>query len=191
VVLLNGLLHLYLTLDPQQTTNLMLLVVGVGVFFLSALWFGLVMAATLAGWVFIARLAGFSPAWVHFGFGLFMAAGLALIVQMVRIRTLRRLESLRLQAEHNEAARELRDDHLRSGFERLESSAELVPVKQLQSFLPICSCRRNVHNRREYWRQAEDHSQAQFNRGICPDCYARFVKADPDRLNNRKTGPES
>ena len=50
LVLLNSLLHLVLLSEPQQTTNLMLLAVGVGCVFLSTVWLVLVLAATVAGW---------------------------------------------------------------------------------------------------------------------------------------------
>ncbi|MDZ7312100.1 MAG: ATP-binding protein [candidate division KSB1 bacterium] len=102
LVLLNSLLHLYLTYDPLQTTNLVLLVVGVGFLFLSFGWLTLVLVATFVGWSGIALTAP-SPEWPHFGFALFSASVLAVLVHAVRVRTLKRLERLRLQDERRNA----------------------------------------------------------------------------------------
>ena len=46
LVLANSLTHLYLTLEPRQTTNLLLLILGVGILFLDAGWFAVVVFAT-------------------------------------------------------------------------------------------------------------------------------------------------
>jgi hypothetical protein len=99
LVLVNSLVHLYLTAEPQQTTNLVLLIVGVGVFFLSAGWLTLIIALTLGGWVGLAWINSFNPAWQHFGFALFTATVLAILIHLVRVRTMKRLERLRLQNE--------------------------------------------------------------------------------------------
>lgn len=63
----------------------------------------------------------------------------------------------------------------------------LSRVKMLQGLLPICSYCKKIRNDRNYWQQVEgyisDHSEAQFSHGICPDCYARFVQPELDRLH--------
>jgi DNA-binding response OmpR family regulator len=62
----------------------------------------------------------------------------------------------------------------------------LSRVKTLQGLLPICSYCKKIRNDRNYWQQVEgyisDHSEAQFSHGICPECYARFVQPELDRL---------
>ncbi len=103
MVLVNSLLHLYLTAEPQQTTNLVLLIVGVGVFFLSAGWLALIIILALSGWTGLAWMNDFSPAWQHFGFALFTATVLAILVHVVRVKTMKRLERLRLQDEISKA----------------------------------------------------------------------------------------
>jgi PAS domain S-box-containing protein len=108
LVLVNSLVHLGLTSEPQQTTNLMLLAVGVGFLFLSTRWLVLILVATLAGWGGIVWTAEPSPAWLHFGFALFTASVLAVVVHSARVRTLRRLERLRLQDEFRKAELEQR-----------------------------------------------------------------------------------
>jgi two-component system sensor histidine kinase VicK len=99
LVLLNSLLHLHLTSEPQQTTNLMLLVIGVGFFLLSTPWLALVLGLTWVGWGGVVWMADPSPSWVHFGFGLLSASMLSVLVFTVRVRSFRRLEVLRVQDE--------------------------------------------------------------------------------------------
>ena len=67
-----------------------------------------------------------------------------------------------------------------------ELEEALSSVKTLQGLLPICSYCKKIRNDRNYWQQVEgyisDHSEAQFSHGICPECYARFVQPELDRL---------
>ena len=52
-------------------------------------------------------------------------------------------------------------------------------VKQLESFLPICSHCKKIRDDRKYWQEIETYfSQRQgtrFSHGICPDCYEQVV----------------
>jgi len=100
LVLVNSLLHLYLTAEPMQTTNLVLLVIGAGFLFLSTSWLGCGLLVTFISWACVALNATSSPEWTHFGFALFTACVLAFVIQLARIRTFRRLEGLRFQNEH-------------------------------------------------------------------------------------------
>ncbi len=76
LVLVNTLFHLYYLSDAFDTRNLALLCVGIATFFLPCSRLTLVLACTLGVWVIIAWSTGTSPAWLHFAFGLFTAAGL-------------------------------------------------------------------------------------------------------------------
>ncbi|MBN1955408.1 MAG: PP2C family protein-serine/threonine phosphatase [Anaerolineae bacterium] len=96
LVLLNSLLHLALTAEPLQTTNLMLLVIGAGFLLLSTRCLALVITATVIGWLLVVWAAGPSPVWQHFGFALLTSTVLGVLVHTVRVRTLSRLERLRL-----------------------------------------------------------------------------------------------
>ena len=95
--LLNGLLRLYLTAEPRQTTYLLLLIVGVGFLFLSGRWLTVVVAATWVGWGVVFALLTPSSEWIHFGFALLIATGLSGIVHAVRVHMVKQLEALRLQ----------------------------------------------------------------------------------------------
>jgi phosphoserine phosphatase RsbU/P len=56
----------------------------------------------------------------------------------------------------------------------------IAKVKQLRGLLPICSYCKKIRDDRNYWQQVEgfisEHSEAQFSHGICPECYAKYVK---------------
>jgi phosphoserine phosphatase RsbU/P len=70
----------------------------------------------------------------------------------------------------------------------------LGKVKQLQGLLPICAYCKKIRNDRNYWQQVEgyisEHSEAQFSHGVCPECYAKFVKPELEKSEAiKKTGP--
>jgi phosphoserine phosphatase RsbU/P len=58
----------------------------------------------------------------------------------------------------------------------------LANVKQLRGLLPICSYCKKIRNDGNYWQQVEayieEHSGAQFSHGICPECYAQYIKPE-------------
>jgi signal transduction histidine kinase len=97
VVLGNSLLHLSLTGEIYQTTNILLLIVGVACFCLSVPGFVFVLATALVGWGLIMWSLPPSPDWLHFGFAVFAATVLALLIFYVRLRIHQRLERLRIQ----------------------------------------------------------------------------------------------
>ena len=106
LVLLNTLLHLYLAADPKLTVELVLLVVGAGLVFLSAQWLTSVIAVTLVGWGIVVLLL--PPAdWTYLGFALFLATVLAVVIQTSRVRMVRRLVALRLHEEFQKAELEV------------------------------------------------------------------------------------
>lgn len=96
-VLFNCLLNLYLLSDPQQTTNVALLIIGVGCFFLSTRWLALVFSISIGGWAAVAFAIGASPLWFHFGFLMLSATTLSILIYIVRVRIQVQLEIMRLQ----------------------------------------------------------------------------------------------
>ncbi len=128
--LANSLLHLYLLGDPVQTTNVALVVIGVGCFFLSARWLALILSLAVGGWAAVDWLEGGASAWLHFGFMLLFSAVLSVIVHAVRVRTHCRLEKLNIadRARRRELERALgAEASAREGLERAvrERTAEL------------------------------------------------------------------
>lgn len=103
LALLNILLHLYLTADPLQTTNVTLLLIGAGFVVFSSAWWGLIVVVTVLGWVGVALLIGPDPAWTHFAFAVVSALAVSLLVHVIHRRTYVRIERLRVQEHHQRA----------------------------------------------------------------------------------------
>jgi PAS domain S-box-containing protein len=95
LILFNSLLHLYLTDDAYQTTNLMLLLCAAGFTTLSAKWLAICLVSTFIGWGWIVSRSQ-TGEWLHFGVALGVAALIAIIVHLNRIRIFTRLELLHL-----------------------------------------------------------------------------------------------
>ncbi len=61
----------------------------------------------------------------------------------------------------------------------------LANVKTLSGLLPICSWCKKVRNDKGYWQQVEmyiqDHTEAEFSHGVCPDCLVKF-REEPTKL---------
>lgn len=100
LALLNILLHLYLTADPLQTTNVTLLLIGAGFVVFSTAWWGLIVGITVLGWIGVALLIGPDPAWTHFAFAVVSALAVSLLVHVIHRRTYVRIERLRIQERH-------------------------------------------------------------------------------------------
>ena len=101
LALANSLLHLHLSSEAHQSTNIMLLMIGTGYFFLSKKWLAVTLALTVGGWATVAVLSPPSPLWIHFCFALFASLVLTLLINTVRTRTLRRLQRIYLQEERS------------------------------------------------------------------------------------------
>jgi len=99
IMLFNALLHLDLTGEARQTTNLMLLSLGAGCVFVSSRWLLAADMSLLAGWLWIVGRQGASHDWQHFGFSLLMMMAISALAFAMRLRTLWRFESLRLAHE--------------------------------------------------------------------------------------------
>jgi hypothetical protein len=54
----------------------------------------------------------------------------------------------------------------------------LANVKTLSGLLPICSSCKGIRDDSGYWRNVEtyvqEHSEATFTHGVCPDCLRRY-----------------
>jgi len=135
LILLNSLLHLFLTAEPMQTTNLVLLVIGVGFLFLSRSWLAWSLIVTFSGWLAVALAVKpvTTVEWTHFGFALFTASVVAMLIQLARQRTMKRLEGLRFQNERRKveletalvAAEQARQNSENSKRDFMQSEARL------------------------------------------------------------------
>lgn len=56
----------------------------------------------------------------------------------------------------------------------MELEEALGKVKLLSGYLPICASCKKIRDDRGYWQEVEsyinNHSEATFSHGICPDC---------------------
>jgi len=95
---------LLLTHKPEHTTNLSLLAIGAGMFFLSTPWLVFMLALALGVWSLAALTA---PSSLHWGFFLLNLLGSVVIglgAHVVRLRTLLRAEAARREAEERAKA---------------------------------------------------------------------------------------
>lgn len=90
LIWLNSLAHLALTKDPNQTTNLIILICAAGFVTFSLRWLAVVVGLALTGWVYVA-VTTVHEDWLHFAFALLVASGLSYYVNTYRIRVFRRL----------------------------------------------------------------------------------------------------
>ena len=71
-----------------------------------------------------------------------------------------------------------------SRYRVLELEEALRNVRQLQGLLPICAYCKRIRDDKNYWSQVEtylaDHSDVQFSHGICPSCFERVMREDPN-----------
>jgi diguanylate cyclase (GGDEF)-like protein len=94
----NSLVHLALTRDPLQTSNVMLVLVGIGAVVDDGRWAAGLGALCGGGVLAVASTSPHDPAWVHFAFGLLMAGVLAFLLRSVRQRGAARLDAARVAA---------------------------------------------------------------------------------------------
>jgi signal transduction histidine kinase len=117
VVFLNTELNFYLFPNPRDTTNFVLFILGASMLLLCT-WrlFALILIA-IGGWVAVVYNAPASPDWGHFGFALFSGTFLGVVVHSVRLRMVRRLESLHILDQEQKKS-------LESALLRAEESRE-------------------------------------------------------------------
>jgi PAS domain S-box-containing protein len=69
--------------------------------------------------------------------------------------------------------------------DRVEAQAALAEnltsrIKTLQGLLPICMLCKKIKNDKGYWEVLEEyiqqHSEADFSHGLCPDCYPGYME---------------
>jgi signal transduction histidine kinase len=100
---LNSAVQMYLTDDVYQSTNFGLLVVAMGLFFLSRIHLVVSFLFILSIWFAVVRsTVGFADESVHFSFMMFMAMVMAALAQEIRLRAYHRLIAMRADADVRE-----------------------------------------------------------------------------------------
>ncbi len=99
LVLLNSTVHMLFTSDPKQTTNFILLIVGVGSFYVSARALFFSIGLIVAIWL-LAFLSIHSGQLVHYSFAIFTASVISLLARYVRMRAL--IQAIRARWEQEQ-----------------------------------------------------------------------------------------
>ncbi len=107
----NSWMHLYLSDDILQTTNLILVMIGASVFIPAAWWFGGVVVLTVVSWAITASSMGAQDTFAHFAFAMVSAIVVGGLFQWVRTRNLREAQRLRLVADVQRKEMELLATH--------------------------------------------------------------------------------
>ena len=96
VVFINTEMSFALSPNPRDTTNFVLFILGASMLLLCTWWLFTLMGLAIGGWLAIVATAPPSPDWAHFGFALVTSTALGVVVHFVRLRMVRRLESLHI-----------------------------------------------------------------------------------------------
>ena len=124
LALANSSLHLWITHEAQQTTNFMLLVVGIASFFVHPVFFLGGITITSFTWFVLSWGALQQPEWRHFGFAYFTSVVLAALIFFVRLRILETLESCKLEDQQTRMELRRNRDTLSRLNEELEKRVE-------------------------------------------------------------------
>ena len=100
LVFINTELNFFLAPNPRETTNFVLLILGSSMLLVCSWWFYTLIGLSVAGWLAVVTMSPPSPDWAHFGFALVSSIVLGVVVHLVRLRMLRRLESLHISDQH-------------------------------------------------------------------------------------------
>ncbi|KPL83362.1 sensor histidine kinase [Herpetosiphon geysericola] len=93
----NSILHIWLSGEIHQSTNIAFILIGTGCLLLSWNWFIVGIGATLMAWLAAISSLPSSPLTMHFIFMLVSATVAAATIQGIRMRTVRGLIALRMQ----------------------------------------------------------------------------------------------
>ncbi|MGB1251064.1 MAG: ATP-binding protein [Candidatus Promineifilaceae bacterium] len=97
VAIINSVAHVAITGDPKQSTNLIVVIMAVGSFFLSWPWFASAVSVTIISWGILITRNEFNGDWFHFGFGLATSIVVSFLIHNVRLNSIRRLHKFRLE----------------------------------------------------------------------------------------------
>lgn len=167
-----ALLHLSLSGNLQDTTHLLLIVVGAGFFLYSFAWFLLVAAFSALGWIGVHLAGPPSDSGLHYGVEVGTAILLGLLIHGARSFLLKKFLELLIQKQRHQSEQTRITADLREALDK---------VKTLHGLIPICAQCKKIRDDQGYWQQVEDfvheHSDAVFSHSLCPACLAR-VKAE-------------
>lgn len=115
VALANAAIHIYLTDDLMQTTNLALILIGWGLFVLSIPWFIMFLCCTAVAWLVLQQFVTYDAQLVnHYTFMLISAAGISTATFVARFKTYNRVIAYR---KHDLQVQESLRQAIARGFE--------------------------------------------------------------------------
>ncbi len=115
VVLSNASLHIYLTDDLMQATNLALILIGWGLFVLSLPWFIMFFCCTAIAWLVLQQAVTYdAQILTHYTFMLLSAAGISAATFIARFKTYNRVIAYR---KHDLQVQESLRQAMARGFE--------------------------------------------------------------------------
>jgi signal transduction histidine kinase len=105
LAVVNNFLRLQLLDNPADTTTMLaIIVISMGLFFLSGRWLGVTLALTWVGWLSIAIGKQMFADWIQFTVALLVATAVSAIIFRLRMQTMQRYERLRVQSENRRLA---------------------------------------------------------------------------------------
>ncbi len=123
VVLANCLLVMRVAPQPEQSSNVALLMIAIACLLLSERWVAAMLCVCLVSWAAVALTTPPLAPWAQHAFTLAMAALVAWLAQTVRIGTHRRTERLRLLGEDRRGQLEERNAELAAATDLARSLA--------------------------------------------------------------------
>jgi hypothetical protein len=181
LVIINIWLHLYLTEDILQTSNVVLVIFGISFFILSRPWFFATLTLSILSWVLLVvnldRPANFS----HFVFTIFSAAVISTVFHFVRTRSLIENEKLRLLSESQRKEKELIIKDL---------TQALSEIATLKGILPLCSFCKKIRDNKGCWEHVDvyiqKHSEADISHSMCPECMKKNYPEEYSSIYSEK-----
>ena len=137
VALVNSAVHLAISADPLQSSNILLVMLATSAFFLSTRWFTAVITLSMASWVAVAMSNTLDDTWIHFGIALAMGLLTSVIIHRVRVRAYVNLHRLRLQHDRQlaqlEDARQLLQTQVQARTNELASVSGSLSKQRIRS----------------------------------------------------------
>ena len=103
VVLLNSIQYIKMTHDIIQITNILLLIIGCGIFFLSFKWYFISVFLIILTVFFELILSNFTEYWKQIAFGVSISFYVSFLANYLRINSTRKFQSVFMQSQKHRA----------------------------------------------------------------------------------------